>query len=905
MSLTVYNKKRSFTHTPEPKAGKSTDTLLRFVVQKHDASRLHYDFRLEMDGVLKSWAVPKGPSLNPADKRLAMMVEDHPYDYKDFEGIIPKGNYGAGKVIVWDEGTYYPIDGTENKKAQEKSLLQQLKAGSLKFFLNGKKLKGEFALVKTKGMAENSWLLIKHKDKFATTEDITKKDKSVISHKTVETIENKPQKNFGNAIKSVKKNHSKDVPDLEKILASAPKAVFPKTLSPMLATLVDAPFDSDKWEYEIKWDGYRALSFINGKTTEIRSRNNKSFNEKFYPVFEALKKWGIKAVIDGEIVVVNEKGISRFNKLQKWCSEADGLLQYYVFDILWYQGKSLLNLPLFERIEILKTIIPTENEIIRVGFSLTGRGKEFFATAQQLGLEGIIAKKLDSAYLPGERSRDWLKIKAAKRQEVIIIGYTHNEGSPKTFSALLLGIYNHGKLQYAGKVGTGFNDKMQKEMMKQFKPLIVKKSPLLIIPDYNKPSRFRPNPPHADAVWLKPKLVCEITFTEVTKDGVFRHPSFKGMREDKAAKDVIKENEQSTDLFTDEKNYAMKTKATKTTIKNPGAEKVVSKKDSTKKSILTPPAETARKTFLNPAEKTQVRKINGKEISFTNLDKIFWPEEKITKRDLLNYYYQIAPYILPYIKDRPQSLYRFPDGYKGKNFYQKDVTDKVPEWAETYLYHSEGDQEDKHFLIARDEASLLYMVNFGCIEINPWSSTVNKPDNPDWCLLDLDPGTKTTFDQVIDTAIAIHNLLESASIPSFPKTSGSTGMHIYIPLGKKYSYEQSKEFARVIVTLVQSETENFTTTERSINERQGKLYLDFLQNRPQATLAAPYSVRPKPKATVSMPLHWEEVKHGLKIQDFTLQNVPQLLEERGDIFKGVFGKGIDMVKVLKTLSNLK
>ncbi|MCO5236479.1 MAG: non-homologous end-joining DNA ligase [Chitinophagaceae bacterium] len=339
----------------------------------------------------------------------------------------------------------------------------------------------------------------------------------------------------------------------------------------------------------------------------------------------------------------------------------------------------------------------------------------------------------------------------------------------------------------------------------------------------------------------------------------------------------------------------------KMTAKEKDAAKAGARKTLPEKSTRIPAADSKRKTLLHPTEKAQTKKINGKELYFTNLNKTFWKEEKITKRDLLNYYYQVAPYILPFIKDRPQSLYRFPDGYKGKSFYQKDVTGKVPDWATTYLYHSEGDKQDKHFLVATDEASLLFMVNFGCIDINPWSSTIKKPDRPDWCLLDLDPGAKTTFNKVIDAANAIHNLLNDIDVPSFPKTSGSTGMHIYIPLGKKYTYEQSKEFARVVVTMVQRQTSRFTTIERPLHERQGKLYLDFLQNRPQATLAAPYSVRPKPGATVSMPLHWEEVKHGLKMKDFTLKNVPSLLEERGEIFKPISGKGIDMMAALKRL----
>lgn len=914
MGLSLYRKKRTFNRTPEPQSGKSSSRQLRFVVQKHQASRLHYDFRLEMNGVLKSWAVPKGPSLNPADKRLAMMVEDHPYDYKDFEGVIPKGNYGAGTVIVWDAGTYTTIDGTGDKAERERSLLKQLREGSVKVLLKGKKLKGEFALVKTKGMGENAWLLIKHKDQYASDTDITLRDKSVISNKTIEKVALKPGKAYKNpretagrspvkktkrTAKKSKEENDEEGASIAMILKKAPAAPFPKTMSPMLATPVDEPFDDEDWEYEIKWDGYRTLAFKKPDSTTLLSRNGKMFNEKFYPVFDALQEWDTEAVIDGEIVAVDSKGISRFNELQNWRSEADGQLLYYVFDVLWYKGRMLTGLPLSERMQVLKSMMPAGNGLIRMGFSIVGRGLEFFATARKMGLEGIIAKRLGSAYLPGIRTRDWLKIKAQQRQEVIIVGYTHNEGSPKLFSSLLLGVYNRGRLCYAGKVGTGFNDRMQRGIMKQLRPLIIKRSPLQEIPDYNKPSRFRPHPPHADATWLKPTLVCEITFTEVTEDGVFRHPSFKGMREDKAATEVVREQEQPVEKVTKQKNGAVKKSTIRADTKKAASRQVVAKR-----ALVAPAAQKRRSALLNPTEKTQTRSMNGRDLHFTNLDKMFWRGEKITKRDLLNYYYRVAPYMLPFIKDRPQSLYRFPDGYKGKSFYQKDVTGKVPGWAATYLYHSEGDKEDKHFLVAKDEASLLLMVNFGCIAINPWSSTVKKPDHPDWCLLDLDPGAKTTFNKVIDAANVIHDLLESIGVPSFPKTSGSTGMHVYIPLGKKYTYEQSKEFARVIVTVAHGETGSFTSIERTVNEREGKLYLDFLQNRPQATLAAPYSVRPRPEATVSMPLHWEEVKHGLKMQDFTLKNVPSLLEERGELFKPVLGKGIDMLAALKRLQQL-
>jgi bifunctional non-homologous end joining protein LigD len=913
MGLQKYNAKRTFTETSEPKgkAVKRSKGPLKFVIQKHDASRLHYDFRLEMEGVLKSWAVPKGPSTDPSVKRLAMMVEDHPYDYRTFEGIIPEGNYGAGTVIVWDEGTYEPLEEPGGRLHGEKLLLKQLKEGSLKFSLKGKKLKGEFALVRTKGMGDNAWLLIKHNDRYAKDVDITKKDKSVQSGKTLEKVATTSKNVYGVKAKAPKKSAAKKVkkapakktaakkaapkklkkeviageePEelnaqtLSSLLVKGRKEKFPSDLTPMLATLVDEPFDDEGWEFEIKWDGYRALAFLNKNKVELKSRNDKSFNEKFYPVFDAVKEWGIHAVIDGEIVVVNEKGMSDFSSLQNWRSEADGELLYYVFDILWLDGRNLMDLPLNERKLILKSLVPQEG-IIRAGFTMEDEGTKFFDAASKMGLEGIIAKRSDSPYFPGERTKDWLKIKVQKRQEVVIGGYTLNEGSTKQFSSLLLGVYQHGKFTYAGKVGTGFNDKMQKEMMKQFKPLIAKKSPFATIPDYNKPSRFRPNPPHANATWLKPKLVCEIHYGEITPDGIFRHPAFIAMRNDKNAKDVVRETEQDT-------KEAIQEAEAETNTKEPELE-----------VIKAPAKKRDRKTLLNPTDETQVRLVEGNKLKFSNLSKLYWPEDKISKRDMINYYYQVAPYILPYLKDRPLSLNRFPNGIHGHGFYQKNVMDTAPDWAVTFPYRTADDNEDKEFLVGGDESGLLYMANLGTIEMNPWNSRTTNPDNPDWCALDIDPDKSNTFEQVIEVAQMIKEVLDSLNIKGYCKTSGSTGMHVYIPLAAQYSYDQCQLFGKFIATQVQLALPSFTSIERMTRKRKGKIYIDYLQNRPQATLAAAYSLRPKPGATVSMPLHWDEVKKGLKMKDFTIKNALDRIKSEGDIFKPVLGKGIDLGKI--------
>ena len=662
----------------------------------------------------------------------------------------------------------------------------------------------------------------------------------------------------------------------------------------MLATLVDKPVEGPEWRYEIKWDGYRAIAICNKNTVKLISRNNKSFDEKFYPIHQALKNHGWQAVLDGEIAVLKGDGVSNFGALQNWRSEADGQLVYYVFDLLWLNGYDLMPLPLSRRRAVLASLLPQDGPL-RISQHFDTTGTEFLAAAAKMGLEGIIAKRAESPYKPGERGRDWLKIKTQKRHEVVIGGFTRNEGSPKPFSSLLVGIFDKKKLTYIGKIGTGFNTRQQNDLIKQFKPLLTDRSPFTITPDVNEPSRFRPNPPHAEAFWLKPVLVCEVSYVELTSDGVMRHPAFQGMREDKPAKDVHAEIALPAAKAAKPGSALTGTKAAKSGSAVPGT-KAAKPFDLRLKAEASGP----RKTLLNPTDESQARQVNGHELKFNHLSKVFWPKDGYTKRDLLNYYYQAGEYLLPYLKDRPQSLNRFPNGITGKSFYYKNVSSTAPDWVKQVPYRtSEG--EDKNFLVVEDEASILWMANMGAIEMNPWNSTVKTPDHPDWCIIDLDPTEKNSFEQVIKTARTTQKILEELNIESYPKTSGSTGIHIYIPMGKKYTYDECQLFARLIATQVHNELKSLTSIERMTRHRQGKIYIDFLQNRPKATLAAPYSIRPKPKATVSMPLHWEEVRPGLRTTQFTIENAIARIRSEGDLFKGVLGKGIEIAKALKAL----
>lgn len=830
MSLAQYKKKRKFDKTPEPDGKeKSSKSALTFVIQRHEASRLHYDFRLEMDGVLKSWAVPKGPSTDPEDKRLAMMVEDHPMDYANFEGIIPKGQYGGGTVMVWDRGVYRPYEG-KTRTEQEKILLDQLKKGHLTFIMLGEKLKGEYALIKIqRSEEENAWLLIKKGDEYASDSDILKKDKSVLTNRSMEEISKE----------AVKKNevwHSKPR-DLD--LEDQPKEKFPHNIKPMLAESVDEPFDRKDWIFEMKWDGYRTIAEIEERSVKLYSRNHQSFDEKFAEVAKSLEKFPGNAVLDGEVVVVDKDGRPNFGWLQDYPKSKHGELIYYVFDILHYDGHNLKNLPLIERKELLKKILPPLPHI-KYSDHIEERGEAFFIQAQKLNLEGIIAKDAKSTYKINTRSFHWLKIKTSLRQEAIICGYTRGRGGRKHFGALVLGLMKKGKLTYIGHTGGGFDEKLLESTLRKLKPLESEDCPFEEKPATNAP-----------VTWLKPELTCEVTFKEWTNDGRMRQPIFLGLREDKPVDEV--EAEKS----------------------NPSSSS-------------------------NPFNPSEILKINNRQLKLTNLNKIFWPKEKITKGDLINYYKEIAPIILPYLKDRPQSLLRYPNGIEGESFFQKNVSNLKLDWMmRARVKHH---KETIEYMLIQDEASLLYVINLGCIDLNPWSSRIHKLDNPDYLVIDLDP-EGVTFEDVVEVAQTCRKVLESLGIESYPKTSGASGIHIYIPMAAKYDYDQVKNFAHLLCIKINEQIPNLTSLERLPKNRQRKVYLDYLQNNRGQTLASVYSVRPKPEAPVSTPLNWNEITKSLKPTDFTIKNIPARLQKHADLFKKTLEKGINIKAILKKLES--
>lgn len=835
MSLSLYKKKRDFKNTPEPPESLSGKKgKLKFVVQKHNASHLHYDFRLEMEGVLKSWAVPKGPSMNPSDKRLAVMVEDHPLDYGKFYGIIPEGNYGAGVVEIWDKGTFKPMlnSGKEN---EEKILLAMLNEGDLKIILNGHYLKGAFALVRMKGENDKNWLLIKKKDSYAEENfDISDLVPVKLYKKKPDVKQNK------------KKTETREELSPDKLDKS-----WENLKKPMLARLTDKVFDDPEWIYEIKYDGYRAISKINNGKVEMVSRNGNSFNTVYSAIVIELENVKAEIILDGEMVIQNEKGIPDFQVLQNYPRTKKGNLKYFVFDILYLNGHKLTGLPLIKRRELLESFfVKYKFKNIFLSKSIEEKGSEYFEAVSKKGYEGIIAKEKNGLYYPGRRAESWLKIKTGFQQEAVICGFTLPQNSRKHFGSLILGAYEGEGLKYIGNCGTGFSDTSLKELFDKLKPLVV------TVPSFNTKPVIRG--PKGKTVWVKPELVCDVKFSEWTDDGHMRHPVFNGLRNDKKAVKVINES------------------------------KIINMSENKQESA-----------------NDQILKIDKKEVRITNLSKLYWKNEKITKGDLINYYISVSKYIVPYLKNRPESLNRHPNGIDAPGFYHKNMDrSQLPSWVNTTKIYSPSNKKYIDYLICNDASTLIYMVNLGCIEINPWNSVYTKPDYPDYLILDLDPGN-ISFNEVVNTALVIKEVCDETGIKSYCKTSGATGLHIYIPLKAKYDYTNVRSFAQILASLIHSRLPDSTSIERNVSSRKNKIYIDFLQNSKGQTVAAPYSVRPMPLATVSTPLKWKEVKAGLSPQDFTIFNLMNRIRKTGDLWEDVLRNSTPILKALKNIEKLK
>lgn len=821
--LRAYRSKRSADRTPEPFGGVAAKGGRLFVVQHHAARRLHYDLRLEIDGALHSWAVPKGPSPNPADKRLAVEVEDHPLEYGDFEGRIPEGNYGAGASIVWDRGVWIPAGDPQ----------AGLVKGKLLFDLKGYKLRGRWTLVRTR-RNQKDWLLIKERDAWASsagTEDYPAD--SILSGRTVAALRAglDPAKRIRARLKRLR----------------APRGhLRARTLEPMLAQS-GAAFSRSGWLFEIKYDGYRLIAARDGGETALYSRAGNELTATFPEIASAVHALPFeRLIIDGEAVVHDERGMPSFSLLQKrgrLARRADikrAALElpatFYVFDLLAFDDYDLRPLPLKTRKTLLHELLPTVGPL-RYSEHIETDGEALYEQARALGLEGIIAKKADAPYRIG-RAGDWIKIRLERSDDFVVIGYTDPKGSQPGFGALLLAQYEDGELVYAGRAGTGFRALVLREIADALKHARSARPP-------------RGAPAERGLHWVDTELVCEVKFSELTPDGVLRQPVFVRLRDDKPARACVR---------------------------RPRAA-----------ALPEPPAvESAA-----PAPR---------RVRFTNLDKVLWPEQRYTKSDLIAYYRGVARWILPYLKDRPVVLTRYPDGIEGKSFFQKDAPDFVPEWIRIERLWSEGTQREISYFVVEDVESLLYIANMATIPLHIWSSRMAHLDRPDWCILDLDP-KEAPFKHVVQIAKRIRGLCRELGLPAFPKTSGSTGLHVLIPLGHRYSYEQARTLGELLARVVVRELPDIATVTRSPARREQRVYIDYLQNGHGRLLVAPFSVRPLPGAPVSMPLQWSELNARLSNQRFTIANAQRRMRGlRQDPLRAVLKLKPDLNAALQRLA---
>jgi bifunctional non-homologous end joining protein LigD len=886
--LEEYKRKRQFDRTPEP-SGEPEQAQKRtrlpkpnlglevrpaseygdvFVVQKHSATRLHYDFRLAIDGTLKSWAVPKGPSQNSADKRLAVQTEDHPLEYGGFEGKIPEGNYGAGTVMVWDRGTFLP-EGRD-------SALKQLERGEIKFSLNGEKLKGSFVLVKLKHSEKgNEWLMIKHKDAAEDTHwDIEQHDGSVLTGRTLQEIkEELPPKREASPLQPGE-------------LEGAKKGPMPSRLEPMLTTIGERPFSSTDWLFEIKWDGVRALSWIDEGKLTMRSRLGREITSHYPELGMLPDAFTVKqAIVDGEIVTLDERGLSSFERLQERMhvsAPPRNLIEsvpvvYYLFDLLYCDGYDLRGAPLLLRKQLLQRLLHT-SERFRYADHQLEKGKELFELAKESGLEGIVGKRINSRYASG-RSPNWMKFRVVQNVDAVIGGWTAARTTAIPFGSLLLGLYRGKKLQFVGHVGSGFDGKKLQELAEKLQKLQMAKCPFETVPEANEtPS------------WVKPELVARVKFSGWTHDQVLRHPVFLGLRDD------VKPEECRLDTEVKATMTSMNPAAPPATPDIVRAPEVVGK-------ILTSKAQIENELFKGSAETVTIE-LDGKRLRFSNLNKVYFPESGYTKRNLLAYYYRIADYILPFLRERALVLRRYPDGIKGQAFFQKDMKEGLPDWFVTTPIESETKGAPLRAPTADDRASLLYLTGLGCIDENPWSNRIDDLQHPDYFFFDLDPSDGTEFSVVVTIAKALMEELTELKMASFLKTSGATGIHIFIPVEPVYTYEQLRTFGEIVARTVTAAHPQLVTNERSVAKRpSGRVLIDVQQNAHGRPLAAAYSVRAFPKAPVSAPILPQELRANLRPETLNIKTIFDRLKDKGDLWADFWQKRQRLEEAIELLSS--
>jgi bifunctional non-homologous end joining protein LigD len=746
--LDTYRRKRDPARTPEPFTGTPAGGDPIFVVQRHDARRLHFDFRIERGGALQSWAVPKGIPLRRGQRHLAVHVEDHPLDYATFEGQIPAGEYGAGSVEIWDRGHY--------------ELVEEKRDGGLTVRLRGERLNGLWTLVPARMDGdERNWLMMRKDDEGAGADAAG--------------------------------------------------------LRPMLAVAAETLPPGSGWVYEVKWDGYRVIAAVEGGEATLRSRNGNDLTARFAAVARALPGAlrSADCVLDGEVCALDEEGRPRFSLLQ----HGGGSPAMYAFDLLQLDGRDVTALPLHERRDLLEGVL-LPGEVIRLSVAFQD-GPALLERSRELGLEGVVAKRASSRYLPGKRTDSWVKVKSVRRQELIIAGFTRGRGRRDgVLGSLVLAVEGDGGLVWAGNCGTGFDDAELDRLMAKLEPLQRATSPLAVTP---KMAKVR----SADVTWVEPRLVCEVEFLEWTREGRLRAPSYKGLRDDKEAKDVHREQPQAG-------------------------------------------------TATTPR----------RDLKLGNLDKVFWPDEGITKGDLIEYYRAVADVAVPLLRDRPFTMKRYPDGVAAKPFFQKNAPSHMPDWIPTAEFPATS-REDRsqrmiNYPLVNEEAALLWMANMGCIDLNAWLSRADRADRPDFALFDLDPTPDAGFAASAQVALLVRDALAAVDLRGYPKTSGADGVHVLVPLARRYGYDQTRGLVLAITRALHSMRPDLVTTEWSKSKRHGVL-IDANQNGPGRTIAFAYSVRPMPGAPVSAPVTWEELEAGVQPGDFSMTAVLERLTRLGEL----------------------
>lgn len=822
-SLSAYRAKRSRDTTPEPSGTIAPEDGRLFVVHKHAASHLHYDLRLEMQGVLKSWAVPKGPSNNPQDKRLAVHVEDHPVEYGDFEGIIPEGNYGAGAVIVWDRGEWIPLEDP----------VAGLEKGKLLFELKGYKLKGKWTLVKLK-KGQKEWLFIKEKDGYVEENGEDFRQGSVLSGLTVEELRDG---------RDVAEQTERELVRL----GARKKAVSAESVEPMHAEKREKPFSKAGWIFELKYDGYRIVAERAGGEARLLSRNGNDLTDTFPEVARAVAALPFEhIVLDGEVVVHDAQGKPSFELLQKRGRLTKAIevrhaavalpATYYVFDLLAFGPYDVRPLPLLERKRLLERLLPAVGAI-RYSDHIEQRGEDFYEQIERMGLEGMVGKDAAAPYRGG-RSPRWIKVRAERTDDFVIVGYTVPKGSRGGFGALDLAAYDGDTLIYAGRVGSGFRTSELDALREELDAIRIDAPPCQDAPASN------------DHRWVEPRLVAEVRYKEWTGEHLLRQPVFLRFRDDKSPEECRGES----------------------------AEREA------------PSAKTVK-----PAEPAEPA------VQLSNLEKVFWPAEGYTKGDLVKYYGAVAEWALTYLRDRPVVMTRYPDGIGGKSFFQKDAPVFAPDWLHTVTVWSEDAQRELKYFVADSPEALVYIANLASIPLHIWSSRVGALERPDWCILDLDP-KGAPFRDVITVARALRELCNEIELPCYVKTSGSSGLHVLLPLGRQCTHEQSRTLGGLLARVIVHRVPKVATIARVISQREGKVYLDYLQNGYGKLLVAPFSVRPLPGAPVSTPLEWREVKKGLDIRRFTIKTVPtRMKRKKTDPLAGVLEDKPDLLAALERL----